>query len=310
MPRILLIDDDRVDRKSVSRALKAAEGDWELVEAADRAEARRELANGHIDGVLLDYRLPDVDGLDLLRELVADPETPGLAVVMLTGEGSEMIAVEAMKRGAMDYLPKSALDPDLLQRVLRSAVERVRLKQELHEARRQLERMALFDGLTGLGNRYLFQDTLARTLATAARQGQSFAVLFLDLDRFKPVNDRYGHEEGDLVLAEVGRRLAHSERAADAFYRLGGDEFAAVLMPGTDADGAHTVAERVRESLARPFETPAGPHHLGVSIGVAAYPDDGTTAEDLIRAADHAMYVVKHRHRGDADPTVIPRRKA
>jgi diguanylate cyclase (GGDEF)-like protein len=287
--RLLVIDDDTLDRKAVAHALKLLGADYELREARDAATGLAMAIAESFDCILIDYNLPDENGLDLLDKLLAQLNTP-VPIVMLTGEGNESVAVEAMKRGVYDYLPKAKLGTESLYRVVANAIGKHLLEKNLAEAREKLETMAMFDTLTGLGNRNLFNIELPRAVAIASRKQHSFSLLLMDLDRFKAVNDRFGHAAGDAVLAAVGERLRKVTRAADACFRIGGDEFTAILDPGSD--GA-VVAQRIRAAVAEPISF--GPEILsvGVSIGLVTYPADSTDPEDLLRVVDAAMYQAK-----------------
>jgi len=299
--RLLVIDDDMVDRRAVARAVKTLGARYELTEARE-GRAGIELATSQaFDCILVDYNLPDMNGLDLLAELRA---RLGIAtpIVMLTGSGNESIAVEAMKRGAQDYLPKTRFDAAILSRVVGNVIEKCALQKDLAESQQNLEHLALYDTLTGLGNRNLFNIEIARSVAAARRKATSFALLMMDLDKFKTVNDAFGHEAGDSILAETGRRLRLIARASDAYFRIGGDEFTAILDAGSDGN---TVVERIARVIAEPVVY--GPHALAVdvSIGVAMFPANGQSARDLIRAADAAMYSIKKADPGP-EPTGFP----
>jgi diguanylate cyclase (GGDEF)-like protein len=286
---LLIIDDDEVDRKSIARTLKLLNGGYELYEASDGLSGLAMAQARAFDCILVDYHLPDIDGLDLVVEL-RDSLNAQSPIVMLTGEGSEAVAVEAMKRGVYDYLPKAQLGPDTLSRVICHAVEKHTLQKQLAEAQRKLERLALYDPLTGLGNRNLFNIELGRAITISKRKRTFFALAIMDLDKFKAANDRFGHEAGDAILAEVGARLRGIARASDAYFRLGGDEFAGIFDAGSDGDAA---AARVKGAVVSPILFGSHELTIGVSVGVASYPNDDMTAEDLIRAADTAMYQEK-----------------
>ncbi|MBF0157783.1 MAG: GGDEF domain-containing protein, partial [Magnetococcales bacterium] len=169
---------------------------------------------------------------------------------------------------------------------------------KLHDQRERFKTMAVKDPLTGLGNRRLFDDLLPAALSLCQRHGGRLAVLFLDLDRFKPVNDTLGHDVGDALLKEVGARMGLSLRASDAVFRLGGDEFAALLPECADADMALALAERLRESVSRPYILKGHECRIGVSIGIAMYPIHGTDMTDLLKRADSALYRAKEAGRG------------
>lgn len=162
----------------------------------------------------------------------------------------------------------------------------------------ELERLALHDALTDLPNRTLFADRVRQAIAVAERQGQSFAVMLLDLDRFKQINDTLGHATGDRLLQAIGPRLARALRKSDTLARLGGDEFAVLLPPAVDFDRAMASAERLTESLVDPIMIDGMSLDLGVSVGVALYPEHGTDLDTLMRNADVAMYKAKRERSG------------
>jgi len=177
------------------------------------------------------------------------------------------------------------------------AWQRLQLEQDLEDERLRYERLAGHDVLTGLPNRRLFRDRLELALRRADRHGTAVGVLFVDLDGFKGVNDRYGHDAGDQLLTGVAARLAASVRGEDTVARLGGDEFAVVVVDASDQSDAEVVARKVVAALAEPFELRSGSVSIGASVGLALYPHDAERLrlDTLMSAADGAMYVVKER---------------
>ncbi len=157
--------------------------------------------------------------------------------------------------------------------------------------------LATHDLLTGLPNRFLFSDRFEQAVQLHIRNGNAFALVLLDLDHFKAINDRHGHEVGDEVLIECARRMTTEIRACDTVARHGGDEFVALLANTLSLDDALGVAEKVRRAIARPLETSQGTLSITCSIGVALYPSHGETLDGLRRAADQAMYDSKNRGR-------------
>lgn len=171
---------------------------------------------------------------------------------------------------------------------------------DISERRRAVERarhQAEHDALTGLPNRILFMDRLGQALATVARQHRQFALMFIDLDHFKAVNDQHGHEVGDAVLQEVAHRLRRCVRRVDTVSRLGGDEFVVLLADVGGVDQAAHVAATIMQSVARPVEAAGVPLRLSVSIGIAICPSDGDDPKTLLRHADVAMYHAKESGR-------------
>ncbi|WP_296448580.1 putative bifunctional diguanylate cyclase/phosphodiesterase [Rhodoferax sp. UBA5149] len=169
------------------------------------------------------------------------------------------------------------------------------LRRRMVRAEEQLEQLAFYDQVTGLPNRRLFERELRQTLARLARERTRAALLFIDVDDFKKVNDSFGHEVGDKVLRMIGERMAAVLRSTDVVARLGGDEFGAILYGIEDSENVATVARLMIEAIAKPFPTEPTPSHVGLSIGVALLPADGDDPALLLRCADMAMFVAKTR---------------
>jgi diguanylate cyclase (GGDEF)-like protein/PAS domain S-box-containing protein len=167
------------------------------------------------------------------------------------------------------------------------------------KAEHELERQALHDPLTGLPNRSLLLDRLEQALRTARRLSTPLALLVMDLDRFKEINDTFGHHAGDLLIGEVAQRITSDLRETDTVARLGGDEFA-LLLPGADEGGAGHVAQKIIAALQHPFDIEGSAHEIAISIGIAVSPQHGEDVETLMRRADSAMYVAKRTPGGSA----------
>lgn len=174
----------------------------------------------------------------------------------------------------------------------------VGVKEDITELKRlqeEMEHMARHDQLTGLPNRFLFNDRLAQALVLAKRRRTSFAVLYMDLDGFKAVNDTHGHEVGDALLVATAKRLGECIRESDTLARMGGDEFTSLLLDIQDGENASRRAQSMIDALSKPFKLGPVECSIGVSIGIALFPRDGATSDALLSAADTAMYDVKHR---------------
>jgi diguanylate cyclase (GGDEF)-like protein len=181
-----------------------------------------------------------------------------------------------------------------------SVVHRVALVADVTELRRrdgEIWHQANFDRLTGLPNRSLISDRLESMVHHARRHQCEVVVLFIDLDRFKPVNDRFGHDVGDLLLQQVAQRLQRLFRDEDTVARLGGDEFVVAMPSGAGQAAIEPTAAKVVEALSQPFEVDGHVLRIACSVGVARFPNDGDTAERLLIAADHAMYRAKNAGR-------------
>jgi diguanylate cyclase (GGDEF)-like protein len=177
--------------------------------------------------------------------------------------------------------------------VLRRVTKRIRRQME------EIERRALYDDLTGLPNRTLFRDRIEQMIRAGEREPRAGAVMLLDVDRFREINDALGHETGDRLLQEVAARLQATMRTTETFARLGGDEFGVLLTSGSHED-ATALAARMHEALEAPFALSGFPLEIAVSIGIAAYPEHGEDVDALLQHADVAMYVAKDAHAGTA----------
>lgn len=293
--RVLLVEDSDPHARLVSATLEEAPGPpYVLRHVTDLRQAQMVLGSEEVDCILLDLSLPDGEGLGSLAAVRSmRPSTP---VVVLTSRADESLAVAAVQQGAQDYLVKGALDPRALGRSIRYAIERKALEA-------QLARQALHDSLTGLPNRTLLLDRLGPALTRADRTNEKLALLYLDLDGFKPINDALGHEAGDGILKEVARRLISIVRPHDTVARIGGDEFA-VLCEGFHAESEiQSLADRMAERIADPVVVGNQRPRVQASIGIAFVAGPGESVEELMRQADQAMYANK-RHKQATPPAV------
>ncbi|MBF0212036.1 MAG: GGDEF domain-containing protein [Magnetococcales bacterium] len=169
---------------------------------------------------------------------------------------------------------------------------------ELHHQKERFEDMAIRDPLTGLGNRRLFTQLVEKSLAVCQRYHRRMAVMYLDLDHFKPINDTLGHDIGDLLLKEVSGRLKLALRESDVVFRLGGDEFAALLPECAEGETARMLGERLIQEVARPYLLKGHDCVIGVSVGIAIFPDHSANLELLLKHADQALYAAKDAGRG------------
>ncbi len=253
--RLLLVEDDLRSASSLRKLLETSESPSFVVHHVTTAAAACDaVIEGGIDVVILDLGLPDAHDLEALNRLhECVHEIP---VIVLTGQGDETLAAEALHVGAEDYLLKGSIGYDALLRSIRYAVERhrgvrdlARMKKELESVNRHLERLTMIEPLTELLNRRGLQQALSREMQHLGRTKNASAALVIDLDDFKQINDQHGHAVGDVVLKEIGRRLRASVRAVDYVGRLGGDEFM-LILPETDSAEVARVAERIRLAVA------------------------------------------------------------
>ena len=261
------------------------------VDTAD--DLRRELDEAEWDLVIADYTIPGLGGTKALA--IVREQHPDLPFIFVSGTVGEDTAVAAMRTGADDYIMKANLArlAPAVRRELREAAAR----HERHLANQRVAHLAYHDSLTDLPNRALFLDRLQQAILRSQRDRRGLAVLLIDLDGFKEVNDALGHHAGDLVLQEVAMRLRGALRASDTVARLGGDEFA-VLLPGTDVNRAELAARKVLHDLEPPFVADGRPLMVSASIGIAGVPWHAATGEELLQKADSAMYVAKSDRTG------------
>lgn len=292
-PRTLLAVEDNVgDARLLVEMLNEQEGhNTVLLHATCMADAEVVLEEHAVDIILLDLGLPDVQGLDAVRR--ARAAAPRLPLVVLTGLDDEDIAGQALQEGAQDYLIKGQIDLRGLLRALRYAVERKSMEDTARDLALLIDHTAKHDDLTGLPNRALLKDRTDFAIALAARHKTKLAVLFLDLDGFKHVNDSLGHSTGDKLLKSIAGRLSNCVRGADTVSRQGGDEFVVLLSDVTRAEDAAVSANRILEAVAQVHTVDEHDLHVTASLGISIYPDDGADAESLIKNADTAMYQAK-----------------
>jgi diguanylate cyclase (GGDEF)-like protein len=294
---ILIIEDDPADHEMVQRMLSQGRTGEYLFWVAETGTQGLALCQAEkFDCVILDYRLPDQDGLEVLRQLRSNPDLPDVAVVMLTGHGNETVAVQAMKYGAQDYLVKWRITEEGLYRAIHNAIDKVAFLQQIDDQRRELERLATIDSLTGLYNRRYFMERIDEEVGRAKRYEVPLSLLMLDLDHFKVVNDQHGHLIGDQVLIKVATILKKLRRG-DFPGRYGGEEFC-ILSTNTDLAGAEALAERLRkgieqQALANGDSLP----RVTCSIGVAQFDATMSTSQGLLRHADEALYRAKQAGR-------------
>ena len=294
---VLLVDDDEDVRQTLVDVLGLDE--IETITAGRVDEAMKLVLLHEPAVVVVDYQLPDGSGIDLAKQIKAhDPELP---VLLLTGYATFDTAVDAV--GRLDaYLIKPVAPQQLLHSVA-NALTRRRLLNQNRSLVDRLTRInayqAMYDPLTGLLNRALLDDRLEQSLAISHRTGRSLALFFLDLDRFKVVNDLFGHQVGDQVLREVASRLSNSCRKSDSVARFGGDEFVIICADIRDSSDACVFADHLLETFVEPVEIDGFEHATSASIGIAVTVPGPrrVTAESLLRNADTAMYRAKEAGR-------------
>jgi diguanylate cyclase (GGDEF)-like protein len=330
--KTLLVEDNSADARLIREMLKeTSAGTFEVQHVARLDKAMECLHKETFDVVLLDLGLPDAQGMESLT--LVHKTWVGLPIVVLTGLDNERFALEVMSAGAQDYLVKGQFDTQLLVRTIRYAVkrkqaeeevrllnaelemrvaertaqiqtaneelrkeiiERKRIEEALRQSRTQLENIAHYDLLTGLPNRVLLSDRLQQAMVHTVRREQLLAVALIDLDGFKTVNDRYGHDVGDQLLNILAIRMKHALREGDTLARLGGDEFVAVMVDLGDTGAAVPVLTRLLNAVAEQVQISESILRVSASVGVTFYPQqEDADGDQLMRQADQAMYQAK-----------------
>ena len=298
--RVLLIDDDEVDTRIIESNLRKCGLEISLDKIVDPEVGKDMAMSGTYSCMLMDFRYPTGNAFELFNDLLKTPCSQRPPVILMTNLGSEGVAAQSIQFGAQEYLSKSEISPWNLRRMIESACEKGEMQRQMEAREQELVRMSFYDSLTGLANRQLFNDRLGHHMRDAARHDQIFALLMMDLDLFKNVNDSYGHTVGDKLLMQVAERLSGSMRESDTIARLGGDEFAAILSSIDEADGSFIVVEKIQHAFDEPFVIDDLAVRCGISIGITVYPDGGDSAEDLLKHADTAMYEAKKSASGIA----------
>lgn len=301
--KILIADDDAISRRLVQKTLER--GGYEVLAVKNGRSAAKCLSSAYGPRLaLLDWVMPELDGLSVCRQMRSRSNHPYIYMILLTSKESKEDMVAGFEAGADDYLTKPC-DPEELK-------ARLRAGQRILELQDKLIRDARHDPLTQLPNRAFFQEQLARCVERAKRHPDyKFAVLFLDIDRFKIVNDSLGHLAGDQLIARIAERLVSSVRredlvsclvvhkgpdrqsGEDTLARMGGDEFIILLEDIRDASDGLRVAERIQQKLAPPFLISGHEVFITASIGIALSAKGYGAAEDILRDADTAMYRAK-----------------
>ncbi len=288
VPQVLIVDDDRSTRSTLRYTLQR--DGFKVEEAADGAQALTMLKRFQPDVILMDAVMPVMDGFTACARMQELPGGSAIPVLMITALEDNSSVERAFAAGASDYIPKPIHYAVLSQRVRRII--------EANRAEKRIRHLAYNDLLTGLPNRTLFFDLLGQAVDQARANAARLAVLFMDLDRFKYVNDNLGHDVGDRLLVAVAQRVRRAVRNVDVVARLGGDEFTVVL---TDIEGpapAASAAQNICRVLAAPFQIDGHDIFVTSSVGIAMYPYDGDDVASLVKHADSAMYRAKKTNTG------------
>ncbi len=292
---VLLIEDNPGDRRLTEIALHEAGTDADIlcevvsVDSLAHGLTRLHDPDAAYDAVLLDLGLPDSVGLDGLRAVHG--VNPAVPTIVLTGLSDVVLAAEALNAGAGDYIEKADIQPRTLLRAIRYAIERKKAEVELVQ-------LARTDSLTGLLNRRAFFEQLEASLTQARRSELACAVILFDIDRFKEINDLFGHKTGDDLLAAVATALRGQLRETDFIARIGGDEFAVLATNLRTASAAMEIAEKIVKGVRDIKELNDVHVEVSISVGISVFPVDDSTADVLVTHADMAMYKSKASKKG------------
>jgi len=286
---ILIVDDQESNVSLLEQVLSAA-GYTHVTSTMNPHGVCAMHQENNYDLILLDLQMAGMDGFQVMAGLKTNQSESYLPVIVLTAEPEHKL--RALQAGAKDFISKP-FDLIEVKTRIHNMLEVRLLYKELEKSNKVLEQKALHDSATGLPNRDLFNDRLTYAIAMAKRHAWTLAVMFLDLDRFKHINDTLGHAAGDRVLKEVAKRLLGHSRDEDTVCRNGGDEFLYLLINPQGSENIRRIADTLLETIAQPIDVGDLKPIIEASIGIAVYPDDGTTGEQLIRNADTAMYRAK-----------------
>jgi diguanylate cyclase (GGDEF)-like protein len=303
---ILVIEDSEPVRREIIHILRNYSLASFYHEAGDGIEALTILREIKMDLIICDVVMPRLDGFRFLSMARSRDELRNIPIIFLTARDDRDSKLQGLEQGASDYITKPFDPAEMVARV-RIHLQIRQLQEELKLANEKLMLVSHTDHLTGLHNRRYLMDVLERELSRVQRSGSFLSLLILDIDHFKEINDQYGHQGGDMVLAEAASVFRKELRVYDTAARYGGDEFVAVI-PGASLSEAVAVAERIRDSVEKSrFSERMEDVSLTVSIGIAVYPSPGIeTMEDFIREADGALYRAKAGGRNRVEGPVPP----
>ena len=287
--KVILIDDNHSDGVIIKRYL---EPDHVFQHILDENIIIQEINKTPPDCILIDYHLVKFSGLEILTTLTKFNFGKPIAYIILTGQGNLDIAMKSMKTGAHDFITKDDLTKDSLTKSIRLATKNA-------ESEYQVKYLAYHDPLTYLWNRQAFWQQLETQIEQANYNKELFAVIYMDLDKFKLINDTYGHNIGDKLLVQVAKRLLNNIKEGDIAARLGGDEFILLLKNIKKYANAEKAGHRLRSALSKPIRIENKLLDITASMGISIFPINGRDPDKLINNSDIAMYKAKRSGRNE-----------
>lgn len=294
--KILVADDSKTTLALITDALQKL--GHEVIAAANGQEALDGYSKNQPDLIILDVIMEGIDGFECARRIRAMNTDHWIPIIFLSGAVDDENIAKGINAGGDDYLTKPFSEITLAAKI--KAMQRISdMRQKLFETTKKLSALSSIDSLTGIYNRFQFDKTIKEKIAHTNRYKKMIALLFLDLDKFKTINDSLGHYVGDLLLIEVAKRLRLCLRVDDFIARIGGDEFAVILSDIEHPAVASEIAQKIINALAPPYNLAGNEVHTSCSIGIACYPSDEVTEESLVQNADIAMYYAKELGRNN-----------
>ena len=296
--KILIVEDSINDLELYKYFLLNAPGtqdyQYQIMEAVTGEQGLQKANENDFDCIVIDYQLPDMIGLDFLDKLKPSMK-PG--IVMITGKGNEHVAVSAIKKGVHEYLKKGHFRAHDLVMSVKKAIKNMRMSHESSEEKRNLEQRANFDSLTHTLNRPAFLARLNEIFKEKERTSwkEKMAVIFIDLDHFKAINDNFGHSVGDHFLVEIASRIQSCLRPLDLLARLGGDEFAICVPLVLEEKDCIRIGERIQKKIKDTLELDGYTIYPSASMGIAFGDQRYRSMKELLKYADAAMYEAKRK---------------
>ena len=284
---ILIVDDTVTNLDILSELLS----DYDVIEATNGKDALDIVEEDDIDLILLDIMMPEMDGFEVCKKLKENVETKNIPIIFITAKTDETSIVQAYDIGGADYVTKPFLPKELLSRVKKEL--------QIQDMMAELKLLASTDPMTKLYNRRYFSKISEHTLDLAKREKKDLSIIMLDIDKFKNVNDTYGHNVGDEVIIHLANEMRKHQRESDISARFGGEEFV-ILLPNTDSEGAKIVAQKLRESVENAKIVYDGTNTLSYTISLGVSQIDlskNQTIEDGLKESDDALYEAKETGR-------------